>query len=253
MTRWKRLFYYLSINILVSGCTTLAVLMYWERSHPSFFGDLLDFSTKEAVPTSALISAQDLTPTHTSTPAPTRSLISYQVQAGDTLGDIAEKFEVSVVELMDLNGITDANALGSGQILYVPGPPPVLETQTPTGLAGPLSTPTNTPLPPGQEPMVVIANVFGAGDLPTERVRLERRGEGDLSLLDWRLIDESGLAYTFPHLILYKDGWVDLYTKIGADSHNALYWGLERAVWNPDAKITLIDNNGSVHYTYSIP
>jgi hypothetical protein len=34
MKNWKRLFYYLIINVLVSACTVISILYYWERTHP---------------------------------------------------------------------------------------------------------------------------------------------------------------------------------------------------------------------------
>ncbi len=35
MSEWKRLFYYLLLNIVVSAATTFAVLMFWEKMHLS--------------------------------------------------------------------------------------------------------------------------------------------------------------------------------------------------------------------------
>jgi len=35
MSEWKRLFYYLLLNIVVSAATTFAVLMFWEKAHLS--------------------------------------------------------------------------------------------------------------------------------------------------------------------------------------------------------------------------
>ena len=35
MKLWKRLIYYLFLNVLVSACTTLVVLAIWDRTHPT--------------------------------------------------------------------------------------------------------------------------------------------------------------------------------------------------------------------------
>ena len=43
------------------------------------------------------------------------------VQAGDTLESIARKFEVSIKELMDVNGITNPRSIRPNQVLVVPG------------------------------------------------------------------------------------------------------------------------------------
>jgi len=44
----------------------------------------------------------------------------YTVQAGETLSEIAATFGVNADALLELNGIADANAIYSGQILLVP-------------------------------------------------------------------------------------------------------------------------------------
>lgn len=49
----------------------------------------------------------------------------YVVQAGDTLGQIAERFGVSVEDIAEASGITDVNTLEIGQELDIPAPEPV--------------------------------------------------------------------------------------------------------------------------------
>ncbi|MGC8873366.1 MAG: LysM peptidoglycan-binding domain-containing protein [Chloroflexia bacterium] len=56
-------------------------------------------------------------PTATPTPAPQRT---YVVQPGDTLNAIAWMFDVSVADLMQVNGITDPTRLQIGQVLVIP-------------------------------------------------------------------------------------------------------------------------------------
>lgn len=69
--------------------------------------------------------------------------VTYVVKAGDTLGLIAEKFSVSLSDLMLANGLTNKDFIQVGQQLVIPigG----LPTPTPTFTAVPL--PTDTPLP----------------------------------------------------------------------------------------------------------
>ncbi len=62
-------------------------------------------------------------------PTPRLEGKQYTVQAGDTLGSIAEAFGISVQALQQANGIGDANLLSVGQTLQVPAPEP--------GAAGP--------------------------------------------------------------------------------------------------------------------
>ena len=66
------------------------------------------------------------------------------MQAGDTLGQIAQRVGVSVEEIAQFNGITDPNTIMVGQVLKIPKPGEVVVTSAPA--------PTNadgTPIPTG--------------------------------------------------------------------------------------------------------
>jgi membrane-bound lytic murein transglycosylase D len=54
--------------------------------------------------------------------AVTAQATSYKVQKGDTLGQIASRYRVSVEDLMRWNGLPSAKALRAGQYLQVSGP-----------------------------------------------------------------------------------------------------------------------------------
>jgi LysM repeat protein len=58
-------------------------------------------------------------------PTPRQDSIQYTVQSGDTLGDIAVNYGVSVETLMEANLIEDPNQLEVGQVLNIPAPNPV--------------------------------------------------------------------------------------------------------------------------------
>ena len=60
-------------------------------------------------------------PPPTPTPLPTAIPVTYTVQPGDTLGQIAALYGVSIVELAQLNGIFNYDALSVGQVLTIPG------------------------------------------------------------------------------------------------------------------------------------
>lgn len=254
MTRWKRFFYYLFINIFISACTTLAVLTIWERTHPLAVGNVIPISRSLPSPTAPPVLATFIASSAMPAATPTQALTKYQVQAGDTLGDISLKFGVPVAEIMKINGIEDANALGVGMVLFIPvAPGEATAEPSATQEVGTAETTTSTSLPEGSEPSVIIANVFGAGDLATERVRLERKGEGDLSLANWQLRDENGHVYTFPQLTLYPGGAVDFYTGDGVNGVVALYWGLDKPVWETGEIVTLVDDQGNTRATYKVP
>lgn len=72
-------------------------------------------------------------------PTPTAAAL-YTVQAGDTLSDLAERFDTTVDELIAANGLTDPDALQPGQTLLIPS---LLRTPV-AGTAMPLLTPTPT-------------------------------------------------------------------------------------------------------------
>ncbi len=248
MARWKRLFYYLLINVAVSACTVLVVLTLWERSHPWLSGDSLAARIRPSStppPIVATYQAASVEPSATPTPP----VIAYEVQAGDTLGEIALQFGASVGEIMQLNRLENADSLAAGTVLYIPA----AFTETPAPPEPVEATGTTRPSPVAAGARVVIVNVFGAGDLATERVRIERRGEGDLALAGWRLQDEDENVYTFPLLTLYPGGAVDLYTGPGMDSVAALYWKLDQPVWETGEIVTLVDERGNVQATYTVP
>lgn len=76
---------------------------------------------------------------------------TYTVRAGDTLGQIAQRFNVSIAEIAQASQLADINILEIGQVLVIPAPQPVV-----TGpdfkiipdselVAGPLSAAFNLP------------------------------------------------------------------------------------------------------------
>ncbi|MFM8267109.1 MAG: LysM peptidoglycan-binding domain-containing protein [Ilumatobacteraceae bacterium] len=81
------------------------------------------------------------TTTTTTSTVPTTTTVVYQyytVRSGDTLSEIAMSFGVFVKDLMDVNGITDADLIQEGSLLKIP-PPPVIIT------ALPVATTSTTP------------------------------------------------------------------------------------------------------------
>lgn len=186
MKGWKRLFYYLMINVMVTTCTVLVVLTVWEKTHPGGFSQI------------------------------------------PLLGVLK-----TTTKMPETPQVTIATP--------TPSPQPTLDV------------PASTATPSDPQSRVLISNVFGAGDLATERVRLGREGEGDLDLEGWQLQDEDGNVYQFPRLTLGSGGVVDIYTKAGRDGAFAVYWGLGQAVWSEGETVTLFDRLGNVQATYQVP
>jgi hypothetical protein len=115
-------------------------------------------------------------------------------------------------------------------------------------------TPEDTPtLPPHDQTVILIKNVFGTGDIQNEVVLLNRQGVGKLELTGWQLKDGNGHAFTFPKLILNQDGAVQVYTRAGADSVIELHWGLDQAVWKSGMTVSLLDPVGYLRASFLIP
>ena len=230
MKQWKRLIYFLLLNVLVSACTTMAVLFMWDRTHSPLPGGL--FSPVAAQQPTATISPPadgSLSAGPQATPTPV--FIAYQVADGDTFDSIASAYGISTTELIAVNGFTKDQPLGAGEVLRIPVSP--------------------TPSPQAD---IEIANVIGAGDLNNERVVLQQSDSGTLLLAGWQLQDGNGNQFTFPSLELTQDGFqVNVYTKSGTNTADSLYWGLSQPIWNSGGTVTLLDPDGAVKATFSVP
>ncbi len=231
MKSWKRLLFYLTLNVLVSACTILAVLFVWDQMAgplprgllPRFFGEL----KQPAVTAAPTAEAAETTPGIQATP--TEAFIVYQVKSGDTFDSIAETYKIPVDELIAVNGFTGNQPLGEGEVLRIPMRP-----------AG----------------SVVIDSVIGAGDLASEHVLLRHARGGEISLTGWRLEDGKGNVFVFPEfpqLTLYANGAVNLYTTAGVNSVVELYWGLDHPMWASGSTVILKDAQGNVQARYLVP
>ncbi len=118
-------------------------------------------------------------PTYTPTPLPTATLnqnvepqptpVTHIVQAGETLAGIAKFFGLSVVDLMEANGITDPDSIQAGQILIIP----IEKIVTP----GPSPTPT---LPPPYLAPNLLQPAEGMSFQPEAVITLQWASVGEL-------------------------------------------------------------------------
>lgn len=231
MKQFRRVFFFLVLNVLVSACTTVAVLYAWDQSRGPLPKGLLPqaWTAWQATPTANAITTPVAPGEAPIQALPTDTFIAYQVQVGDTFASIAERFNISVEELLNANGFTQDQPLGIGEVLRVP-----------SYLQG----------------SVTIQNVIGVGDLETERILLKHRGQGELSLVGWRIEDGQGRVFIFPQfpqLVLFGGGAVNIYTKAGSNSVVDMFWGLDNAIWYPGATVTLKDAQGNVRAVYTVP
>lgn len=276
MMRLKGVIYLLIFNILVSATVTLGVLYYWDRAGlgrdklpptpvviyvpvtgtpPTLSAELARvLSVTESMP---------LPPSHTPTPYQVLTE-SYRVQPGDSLGQIANKFEISVADLLAVNELEDPDQLFVGQIILIPlGPLPtntrfvptstITPTVTPTPRFSPTPSRTSTRTPNQGDPQIRVVRVLSAGDFQAERVQIQHAGGRDVSLLDWKLVSGSGIQFSFPQLILREGGQVTIHTRSGQDSVSDLYWGQPTVVWQRGDMVKLVNSGGEVVDSFLIP
>jgi LysM repeat protein len=260
MRQAKRVFYMILLNVIISIITVGVILVLWERDHPPVPADTTPLViVVTATPAAQLplvsnnsnsgvftpVAASPLIP-GTLQASPTLEMLSYRVKEGDTLGALAVQFDVYVDDIMTVNGLTNPDSLLVGQIIYIPTAPlpRITDTAVPAAYAAsltprPSKTPTRTPIhtptvtPTGQPAQVVIDTVIGAGVLQNERVLVRRTGDGELFMAGWRLTDGKGNEFTFPQLMLYKDGAINLNTRKGQDHRGGLVLGISLSNLEP--------------------
>lgn len=74
--------------------------------------------TVEATPTETV--AEEATPESTPAPPPAPTPISYEVQPGDSLARISERFGVSVQAIVQANGIANPDRIQPGDVIVIP-------------------------------------------------------------------------------------------------------------------------------------
>ncbi len=279
MKQVKRLVYIILLNIIISASTVFVILKVWEHNHPlSTAGGTpvvilvtpthsvnLPLTANEPVTSENITIEAQATVTGTMQVSAGPEMLVYQVKKGDTLGALAAEFNVSVADILTVNGLPDPDSIYEGQYIYIPTAPLPTATSTPsptapssatprpsaTATSGPSATPTPTPV--RLEPQLSIATVIGVGVLASEHVVLQRTGDGELSLAGWRLEDGKGNTYTFPQLTLYKGGSINLYTRSGEDTVLDLFWGKTSPVWKSGKTVYLYDAQNQTRASYTIP
>ncbi|MCP4543195.1 MAG: LysM peptidoglycan-binding domain-containing protein [Chloroflexi bacterium] len=243
---------FITVNVIVSAIVMLTILFTWERirnsSTPTPTFDPALLATRAA-------SDPILSPMSSPNPPPPPQ---YTVQEGDTLGAIAHTYDVSVEDLMAVNGITDPNLLRIGQTLAIPSNTPAPSSTDPSveippepSTAGTFPTPLPT-LTPSGPPQVEIGQVIGAGDLTTEVIVVRNMG-GLVSLEEWTLSDAEGNIFTFPTISLFANVQMRVHSVPGRSTPSDLYWGREIPAWNTGELITLRDEVENVIDTHIVP
>jgi LysM repeat protein len=254
----------LLVAIVILAAAIVTVFYVWRKAaapaSPS--------PTSTAAPTSQSVVAQATAipsqqPTDTPTPAP----FVYIVQEGDTLSAIAQRFGVTVDEIVAANNLANPDVLSIGQAIVIPKhfvtPTISASTATTAATAIPESQPTPgaspggpaAPLPtltPSGPPVVEIGVVLGAGNLMEEIAVVRNRG-GVANLEGWTLSDAEGNSFAFPAIIIFDKAEVRVHSPAGSSTPADLYWGRTSPAWSSGELITLRDAVGNTVSTYIVP
>lgn len=106
---------------------------------------------------------------------------------------------------------------------------------------------------PNEDIFVNIRAIVGAGDLAMEYVEVVNQGENPANLTGWQLINPSGNTFTFPTLILNSGGAIKVLSKTGTNSVIELFWQSDLPIWQHGDTARLLNADGEVVRTYSIP
>ena len=233
----RRWIFYLALNVLVSAATMLGVLYLWDRAHRS--APIAVASATAQLPHGGL----PLLPS-SSPELPTATPMMYSVRPGDTLGLIAEKFGVTIDELIAVNNLADPDWLEPGMRLVIP---------LKAGPVQPVSdNPTVTPQEGEDFPWPAIDSVVSPGNLFLEAVKIVNPGS-TATLTGWRLRAPSGAEYVFGEFSLVAQGAVLVHTTEGIDTSIDLYWNLKDVLWHTGDEVLLLDSLGNLRSTYVIP
>lgn len=259
---FRRMLPFILINIFVSTAVVLSILFWWDNRQSGEQTDLAVVSDQTApLATSTLGATNGQTEPQsqfTSTPEPTEAPPLHVVQPGETLGSISEFYDVTLDDIMTVNGLTNPNIISVGEQLIIPinGLPeptavPAEATQDPNVIPTPIDT---QPPPENGEFIVEISQVTGVGELAAEAIQIRNVGSSSVALLDWKVADQDGFFYTFSQLTLFGDGaGIILHTNSGQNSATEVYWGLETAVWDSGELVTLLNADGAIVDTFEIP
>jgi LysM repeat protein len=165
----------------------------------------------------------------------------YIVQPGDTLLGIATRFNILVEDILRANNLSNPDYVFSGQRLVIPV----------QGAGEARDTPADAVEPAVEG--VQIAAVTAAGDLANEVVQLANESDTAVNLQGWRLELLNGPAYTFGNVPLFPGGGVRVHSAPGVDTTLDLYWNRSEPAWQSGSLAQLVNAQGIVVNTYTVP
>ncbi len=154
---------------------------------------------------------------------------TYTVQAGDSLGAIAETFGVSQGVLASANGIVDPDLITPGQILVVPSPDAVDEGRGWTATADSFAI-----------------EILNAGTYASEVIVIVNVSDQPVSLANWTVSSSLDEEYRFDAMAPLSPGdSLRLMSRAGTDTAYDKFWGRTPREWTIGTTITFADATGT--------
>jgi LysM repeat protein len=259
----RRMLPFIFLNIIVSAAVVLVILWWWDGRKEETLA-VAETAAQVLPSTEETLTAQnapDEIVQATETPLPQSSgPDTHIVAAGETLGQISGRYDISVDEIMAVNGMNNPNFLSVGQELIIPiegAPETAVDTPPETSdIVAEDVLPTPIPTEPAGEgeAIIEISEVVSAGELSLEAVQIVNNGGREMTLSDWKLADQFGHYYTFGPITLFGDGaGILVHTAQGQNSATDLYWGEEGSRWNSGDMVILYDAAGTVQAEFQVP
>lgn len=251
----KRYIPFILLNIIISAAVVLGVLYLWDlnRAGEEEVAMATSVAATAPVATAAAVATASAPPP---TSPPAQDQVRHIVKAGETLGSIAELYDVPMEDITQVNSIANPHILSIGTELIIPvgGIPTDTPEPSPVPTSAEPPTPIPTEPPALGEAKVIISEVIGVGDLENEALVIANEGSRQIPLANWKLEDGQGNVYSFKPYILFGQGArVVIHTGPGQDTTSDLYWGLTFPVWEAGEIATLRDVDGTARATFTIP
>jgi LysM repeat protein len=206
-----------AILLIVGAALVIFWLLGPNKPQISLFATETPTPTVTDTPTSTATQTATATITPTATEVPTETLtptisgpFNYQVQEGDTLFGIAQRFNVDLLLLITINNLDAANPIiRVGDQLTIPGPDTQLPTSTPVPANLPRGTKVNYTVQSG-DTLAIIASSFNStvDDIKTEN-EIENENEifvGQVLVVRVNLVTPIPTSTTAPDTAMLAPG-----------------------------------------------
>ena len=273
----RQLVFVIMLNALISLVVALAVVWAVEARRPDLEELAIQItpatsitelplveSANSAATTAPVPDATQANSDEPSNAAPTATLDPtnqqvYVIQAGDSLFAVATRFGTTLDAITKANGLTDPNVVYVGQRLVIPGQGSNNDTgNNDTGSGSNNITPTqgvseSTTTTEATGQGMLIRAIDTPGTLLTEAVQIVNESNTVVSLTGWRLDRENGPAYTFGEKSVFPGAPIWVHTANGDDTSVALYWDQAEPIWQSGNVARLVDAQGNLIHSYTVP